>query len=41
VDVGGLEIGAFGATLERIRLMGRYFFGPDVSGYSIGIGMSF
>ena len=41
VDVGGLEVGAFGVTVQRVRLMGRYFFGPDVSGFSAGIGVSF
>jgi len=36
------ELGAFGINLNRLRLIGRYFFGENnVTGYSIGIGMSF
>jgi len=36
------ELGAFGINLNRVRLIGRYFFGENnVSGYSIGLGMSF
>jgi opacity protein-like surface antigen len=36
------ELGAFGINLNRVRLIGRYFFGDNnVTGYSIGIGMSF
>lgn len=41
-DIGRSELGAFGITLNRVRLVGRYFFGDsNVTGYSVGIGMSF
>jgi hypothetical protein len=41
-DSGRWELGAMGINLNRVRLIGRYFFGDDnVTGYSIGIGMSF
>ncbi|WP_270935438.1 hypothetical protein [Falsiroseomonas oryzae] len=41
-DTGRWELGAMGINLNRVRLIGRYFFGDkDVSGYSFGIGMSF
>ena len=36
------ELGAMGINLNRVRLIGRYFFADDnISGYSLGIGMSF
>jgi hypothetical protein len=36
------ELGAMGINLNRVRLIGRYFFGDNnVTGYSIGLGMSF
>jgi hypothetical protein len=36
------ELGVMGINLNRVRLIGRYFFGDNnVTGYSIGIGMSF
>ena len=41
-DVGRYEVGAMGINLNRVRLIGRYFFGDGgVTGTSIGIGMSF
>ena len=41
-DVGRHEIGAFGLSLTRVRLIGRYFMGDNgVTGYSFGVGMSF
>ncbi len=41
-DVGRYEIGAVGLNLSRVRLIGRYFFGDrNVTGYSVGLGMSF
>lgn len=42
VDFGRYEAGALGLTLGRVRLVARYFFADDnVTGTSIGIGMSF
>ena len=41
LDMGRQEMGAMGLYLQRLRIMGRVVFGQDVSGYSIGIGMSF
>lgn len=42
VDVGRHEMGAAGIYLGRVRLVARYFLGDnDVTGYSVGIGMSF
>ncbi|PWS36413.1 hypothetical protein DFH01_14735 [Falsiroseomonas bella] len=41
-DTGRWELGAMGINLNRVRLIGRYFIGDDnITGYSIGIGMSF
>ena len=41
-DTGRWELGVAGINLTRVRLIGRYFFADDnVSGYSVGIGMSF
>jgi hypothetical protein len=41
-DTGRWELGAFGVNLNRVRLVGRYFYGDNnVSGYSIGVGMTF
>jgi hypothetical protein len=40
LDVGRQEVGAFGLSAQRVRLMGRYVFGENVTGYSIGIGIS-
>lgn len=41
-DVGRHEIGAMGLNLNRVRLIGRYFYGDGgVTGASFGIGMSF
>lgn len=41
LDLGALKIGAFGAEVQRVRLVGRYVFAPNVSGFSIGLGISF
>jgi hypothetical protein len=41
VDVGGLQIGALGLQMQRVRVTGNYFFGPHVSGASIGLGIGF
>ena len=42
VDVGRHEVGAVGINLSRLRLVARYFLGDNnVTGYSVGIGMSF
>ena len=40
-DLSAHEIGAFGFNLQRLRILGSYFFGHNVSGWSVGIGMSF
>lgn len=42
LDVGRYEVGAFGLSVSRVRLIGRYFIGDrNVTGASIGIGVSF
>lgn len=41
MDLGALEIGALGLYLQRMRLVGRYVFGRNVQGFSIGLGLSF
>lgn len=41
-DTGRWEFGAMGINLNRVRLIGRYFFADNnITGYSFGIGMSF
>lgn len=41
-DTGRWELGALGSNLNRVRLIGRYFYADDnITGYSFGIGMSF
>jgi hypothetical protein len=41
-DTGRLELGAMGISLKRVRLVARYLFADDnITGYSIGLGMSF
>lgn len=40
-DTGALNLGAFGMYAQRIRVTGSYIFGPNVSGWSSGIGISF
>ena len=41
-DTGRHEIGALGLNMNRVRLIGRYFFGDGgVTGSSFGIGVSF
>ena len=41
LDVGALNIGAFGLYTQRVRLVGRYVFGLNVAGFSVGLGVSF
>ncbi|WP_165982565.1 autotransporter domain-containing protein [Dankookia rubra] len=41
LDLGKLEVGAFGLTAQRLRWVGRYVFGENVSGFSVGLGLSF
>ncbi len=36
-----LDVSAYPIFITRIRLMGRYRFGENVSGYTIGLGISF
>jgi hypothetical protein len=41
-DTGRWELGALGINMTRVRLIARYFIADDnVTGYSVGIGMSF
>lgn len=41
-DTGRWELGAFGVNLNRVRLVGRFFYGDNnTSGYSFGVGMTF
>jgi hypothetical protein len=41
-DTGRLEFGAAGINLQRVRLVARYLFADNnITGYSIGLGMSF
>jgi hypothetical protein len=40
-DVGRWELGAVGLYLQRLRLMGHVVTGENVSGWSVGLGMSF
>jgi hypothetical protein len=40
-DIGRYEIGLMGINMNRVRLIGRYFFGDNgVTGVSFGIGVS-
>ena len=41
LDAGALEIGALGLYVQRVRLLGRYVFGNNVQGFSVGLGISF
>ncbi len=41
LDIGRLELGPSFLTAQRVRLMGRYVFGEGVTGFSVGLGMSF
>jgi hypothetical protein len=41
VDPSDLKIGALGLYAGRVRVIGRYFFGPQVSGAAIGLGITF
>jgi len=36
-----LDIGKWERIISRLRLMGRYRFGQNVSGYSVSLGISF
>jgi len=36
-----LDIGALDPLFTRVRLMGRYRFGENVTGWTIGLGISF
>jgi hypothetical protein len=42
LDTGRFELGAMGIYLQRVRLVARYLFADNnITGYSVGIGMSF
>jgi hypothetical protein len=41
LDLEELKIGAFGLYTERVRLVGRYVFGLNVTGFSVGLGITF
>jgi Autotransporter beta-domain len=41
LDLEALKIGAFGLYTERVRLVGRYVFGLNVTGFSVGLGITF
>jgi len=41
VDPSAYKLGAMGLYTQRVRVIGSYFFGPHVSGWSTGIGISF
>ncbi|MFC3127176.1 hypothetical protein ACFOD4_19080 [Pseudoroseomonas globiformis] len=41
LDFSAHHIGAVGLYLQRMRLVGRYVFGKDIQGFSIGLGMTF
>jgi hypothetical protein len=41
LDVGRWELGAVGLYLQRLRVMGHVVTGHNVSGWSVGLGMSF
>jgi hypothetical protein len=36
-----LDVGARDISVERIRLVGRYVFGDNIAGWSLGFGISF
>jgi hypothetical protein len=36
-----LDLGAKPRLMERIRLLGRYVYGEDIAGWSLGFGLSF
>jgi hypothetical protein len=40
-DLGAMNIGAFGLYTQRVRLVGRYVFGRNVTGFSVGLGITF
>ncbi len=40
-DIGRHEFGALGLYLQRVRIVGRAVVGPNVSGFSFGLGFSF
>jgi len=41
VDIGRYELGGLGLYAQRVRLMGHSVFGPNVRGFSVGLGVSF
>lgn len=41
VDPSAYKLGAMGLYTQRVRIIGSYFFGAHVSGWSTGIGISF
>jgi hypothetical protein len=41
LDTSALKIGALGLYMERARLVGRYVFGENVNGFSVGLGITF
>jgi hypothetical protein len=40
-DLGAHRIGAFGLYTQRVRVVGRYVFGLNVNGFSVGLGITF
>jgi hypothetical protein len=40
-DLGAYKIGALGLYTQRVRLVGRYVFGLNVNGFSVGLGVTF
>ena len=41
LDMSNYKIGALGLYTDRVRLVGRYVFGENVRGFSVGLGISF
>ena len=41
VDIGRYEIGGLGLYAQRVRVMGSVVTGPNVKGFSVGLGVSF
>lgn len=41
IDTSAHQLGVWGINLQRIRLLVRYSFGPNVSGWSSGLAVSF
>ena len=40
-DLGAYKIGALGLYTQRVRIVGRYVFGLNVDGFSVGLGITF